>query len=107
VALECDGDRYHGVDQIPEDMARQSVLERAGWKFVRVRGTRHYRDPDATMKWVFTELERLNVRPARDRDAEHRDGSAEFHDATMQRAWEIMRQQEWTDDRSLSRSVAS
>ena len=27
VAVECDGDRYHGYEQIPEDMARQAVLE--------------------------------------------------------------------------------
>ena len=30
VALECDGDRFHPADQIPEDIARQAVLERAG-----------------------------------------------------------------------------
>src|SRR5262249_34551182 len=105
VALECDGDRYHGVDQIPEDMARQSVLERAGWRFIRVRGTRYYRDPDATMTWLFAELERLSVRPPRDSEGEHRDGSVEFQDAVMRRAWEIMREHEWIDDRSHSHRI--
>ena len=31
VAVECDGDRYHGFDNIIDDMNRQAVLERAGW----------------------------------------------------------------------------
>jgi very-short-patch-repair endonuclease len=97
VALECDGDRYHGVDEIPEDMARQSVLERAGWRFIRVRGTRFYRDPDAAMKWVFAELKRLGVRPGVEDDAHDGNGFAEFHDAVMHRAWEIMREQEWVE----------
>lgn len=63
VAVECDGDRYHGVDKIPADMARQAVLERAGWKFIRIRGSRFYRDPEETMQWVFAELKRYKVEP--------------------------------------------
>lgn len=35
LALECDGDEYHGPDRWPRDMARQRVLERAGWTFWR------------------------------------------------------------------------
>jgi very-short-patch-repair endonuclease len=56
VALECDGDRFHGVDEIPLDMARQAVLERAGWRFIRIRGTRFYRDPERTMAGVVETL---------------------------------------------------
>jgi very-short-patch-repair endonuclease len=95
VALECDGDRTHGVEHIPEDMARQSVLERAGWRFIRVRGTRFYRDPDSTMDWVFGELRRLGVRPGLEGDPPQLSGYVEFHDAVMRRAWDIMREQEW------------
>jgi very-short-patch-repair endonuclease len=35
LAVECDGDRYHGPDKWADDIARQRVLERAGWVFWR------------------------------------------------------------------------
>jgi very-short-patch-repair endonuclease len=35
LAVECDGDRFHGAEQWADDMARQRVLERAGWTFWR------------------------------------------------------------------------
>jgi len=35
LAIECDGDRYHGPDRWEDDMRRQRILERAGWHFWR------------------------------------------------------------------------
>lgn len=35
LAVECDGDRYHGPDKWADDMQRQRILERAGWVFWR------------------------------------------------------------------------
>lgn len=35
LAVECDGDSFHGPEQWPADVARQRALERAGWKFWR------------------------------------------------------------------------
>jgi very-short-patch-repair endonuclease len=35
LAVECDGDKYHGPDKWSDDMQRQRVLERAGWTFWR------------------------------------------------------------------------
>lgn len=35
LAIECDGDEFHGPDRWPHDLARQRVLERAGWTFWR------------------------------------------------------------------------
>ena len=35
LAIECDGDRYHGPAQWDSDMRRQRILERAGWQFWR------------------------------------------------------------------------
>jgi len=35
LAVECDGDRYHGPEKWIADMDRQRVLERAGWSFWR------------------------------------------------------------------------
>ena len=42
VAVECDGDRYHGAAQLEQDIERQLILERAGWEFFRIRWS-HYR----------------------------------------------------------------
>lgn len=35
LAVECDGDRYHGPDRWFDDIQRQRILERAGWSFWR------------------------------------------------------------------------
>lgn len=35
LAVECDGDEFHGPDRWAADMNRQRVLERAGWTFWR------------------------------------------------------------------------
>ena len=45
LAVECDGDQWHGADRYEQDIARQRDLERAGWLFVRIRGGEFYRDP--------------------------------------------------------------
>ena len=35
LAVECDGDRWHPIEKLSDDMARQAILERLGWQFVR------------------------------------------------------------------------
>jgi len=42
IAIECDGDESHGVEQYQHDLARQKVLERCGWQFFRIRGSEYY-----------------------------------------------------------------
>ena len=42
IAVECDGDKWHGPEQYENDMMRQKVLERVGWPFFRVRGYEYY-----------------------------------------------------------------
>ena len=95
VAIECDGDRYHGVEQIPADMARQAILERAGWRFVRIRGTRFFRDPDGTMAWVRGELDRLGISPTTTVPDSQTLAGTELRESIERRAWEFMREQEW------------
>lgn len=63
IALECDGDHWHGPDRYEHDMARQRDLERAGWQFVRIRGGDFYRDPESAMQPVWSELDRLGIHP--------------------------------------------
>jgi very-short-patch-repair endonuclease len=63
VAIECDGDRFHPPEKIPEDMERQAILERLGWRFIRIRGSDYFRDRDSTMDKVFARVEELGVKP--------------------------------------------
>jgi very-short-patch-repair endonuclease len=97
VALECDGDRFHPPEQIPADLARQAVLERAGWRFIRLRGTRFYRDPDGSMDWVFEELARLDIRPmgAAAAGPPSSSGGETLRDEVVRQAWDIMHRQGW------------
>ena len=64
VALECDGDRYHSSDEaIRNDMERQAILERNGWRFIRIRGGEYFRDPEKTIERVCAELKERGVEP--------------------------------------------
>ena len=61
LAVECDGDRWHGPDVWHRDRARQQVLERAHWTFERIRGSAFYRDPDAALLPLWRRLSSLGV----------------------------------------------
>lgn len=69
IAIECDGERWHsGAEKIHEDLERQTILERLGWRFVRIRGSEYYRDKKRTLERVVKQLDSLGVN--RDRDVE-------------------------------------
>jgi very-short-patch-repair endonuclease len=61
LAIECDGDRYYPLEKLPEAMDRQSVLERMGWIFTRIRSSEFLRNPARAMKPVFEKLQRLEI----------------------------------------------
>lgn len=61
LAVECDGERYHGPEKLQDDMARQAILERLGWQFVRVRGSVFFRDEERAMRPVFQRLDELGI----------------------------------------------
>jgi very-short-patch-repair endonuclease len=63
LAVECDGDIWHGSDRWEDDSVRQRRLERADWRFARIRGSDFYRDPDAALQVVWRECERLGIEP--------------------------------------------
>jgi hypothetical protein len=43
VAIECDGDIWHGAEQYQNDLMRQKVIERCkGPQFIRIRGGEYY-----------------------------------------------------------------
>ena len=60
LAIECDGDTWHGPEQYAKDLARQRDLERCGWTFFRVRESAYYLDPDDALSELWPQLEALN-----------------------------------------------
>jgi very-short-patch-repair endonuclease len=62
LAIECDGDRYHGPEAFAADLRRQAILERVGHcVFVRLRASRFHRDPDAAMQPIWDRAEELGI----------------------------------------------
>jgi very-short-patch-repair endonuclease len=84
LAVECDGDRYHGPEQWRQDMRRQRVLERVGWRFWRSFASSYYRDTDAVMDDLVSMLTRLGIEPA-----VNAQGSAQPHHYTEHRIAEM------------------
>ena len=63
LAVECDGDRFHGPGQWSDDMARQRVLERAGWTFWRCFASSFARRRAEVLDDLFTTLANLGIEP--------------------------------------------
>ena len=61
LAVECDGDRWHGPDVWHKDRARQQVLERANWTFERIRGSAFYRDAENALIPLWQRLTELGI----------------------------------------------
>lgn len=63
LAVECDGDRYHGPEKWADDMRRQRVLERVGWTFWRCFGSNWSLNRRAVFDDLLQTLERSGIRP--------------------------------------------
>lgn len=63
LAIECDGDKYHGPEQWRDDMQRQRVLERAGWTFWRCFGSSFVRRRQEVLDDLFSTLANLGIEP--------------------------------------------
>lgn len=63
LAIECDGDRFHGPGQWQDDMVRQRVLERAGWTFWRCFASSFVRRREAVLADLMQVLQSLGVEP--------------------------------------------
>ncbi|WP_209121231.1 DUF559 domain-containing protein [Alkalihalobacillus sp. BA299] len=61
LAVECDGERWHGPEKFEEDMQRQESLERSGWKFWRVRGREFYFDREKAMESLWQTLDDMGI----------------------------------------------
>ena len=64
LAIECDGDRYHGPEQWDADMRRQRILERAGWRFWRCFASTFVLHKEQVMAELIDTLTELGIHPS-------------------------------------------
>ena len=63
LAVECDGEYHHGVDQYEKDMERQRQLERCGWEFFRVRESAFRANKETALERLWPMLEERGIIP--------------------------------------------
>lgn len=63
LAIECDGDRFHGPGQWADDMSRQRVLERAGWTFWRCFASSFVRRREEVIQDLLGTMASLGIEP--------------------------------------------
>lgn len=89
LAVECDGERWHGPDKLLEDMERQAILERLGWRFARIRGSLFFRDAERAMDDVFQQLDEIGITPESSDLVQPEVVESELIDRVKRRAEEI------------------
>lgn len=97
LAVECDGEKCHPLSKLPEDMRRQAVLERLGWRFIRIRGSKFFRNPDQAMAPVLERLNSLGIGPVGRDSSENgpRTAGDDLKDRVVRRAEELRK--EWEE----------
>jgi len=63
LAIECDGDEFHGPDRWQHDMNRQRILERAGWVFWRCFASTWTLRKDEVLLELRQRLEAMGIDP--------------------------------------------
>ena len=61
LAIECDGDHWHGLDKYEDDMRRQRQLERCGWEFFRIRESAFYSNKNNALDGLWQALEDRDI----------------------------------------------
>jgi very-short-patch-repair endonuclease len=63
LAVELDGDRYHGPEKWAEDQHRQRAMERIGWVFWRCWGSHWLSNRQGSLDDLLATLARLGIEP--------------------------------------------
>jgi very-short-patch-repair endonuclease len=63
LAIELDGDKYHGPERWMEDAQRQRNLERVGWRFWRCWGSSYLMDPEGCRDDLKQTLTSMDIEP--------------------------------------------
>ena len=71
LAVECDGDHWHGAERYEADMERQRQLERCGWEFFRVRESAFYANRKEALQPLWGILDERSISPQRRQNEAH------------------------------------
>ncbi|OGH35695.1 MAG: hypothetical protein A2958_01400 [Candidatus Levybacteria bacterium RIFCSPLOWO2_01_FULL_38_13] len=63
LAVECDGDQYHTLENWEEDQVREKQLRRAGWEFWRVTGSAFYLHKEKSLDSLWEKLNEMGIKP--------------------------------------------
>lgn len=84
LAIECDGDRYHGPDRWLADSRRQRVLERAGWTFWRCFASAFKLKRSECLQDLVQTLSGMGVLPISGLCAMHPVGTSSYREITAE-----------------------
>lgn len=80
-------------------MERQGILERIGWRFIRIRGSEYYRDPNRTIEQVKQDLTDFGIYPETMIETSIEQNSYELLERIKTRAAQIL--DGWHDDSDI------
>ena len=63
LAIELDGDEFHGADRWQHDMSRQRILERTGWQFWRCFASTWLLQKDEVLSELLALLKTMGIEP--------------------------------------------
>lgn len=63
LAVECDGDAWHGIEEYTADMERQRKLERCNWRFFRIRESVYRASPENALEPLWSILNSMGILP--------------------------------------------
>jgi very-short-patch-repair endonuclease len=63
LAVECDGDQYHTLENFEADQSRERQLRRAGWEFWRVTGSAFYRHKEKALDSLWKKMDEMGIKP--------------------------------------------
>ncbi len=75
IAIECDGDKWHGPEQFEAAHMRQRTLERCGWQFFRIAGHEYYTNREQALEPLW------RLMPSQDDDDEEEEEENKDPDA--------------------------
>jgi very-short-patch-repair endonuclease len=110
LAVELDGEKFHPPSQLPADMERQAMLERAGWRFIRIRGSEFFRDEESALAPLYKKLQQFGITPG-SAESVNPPANDELVERVRRRAYQIRQQWQETgkedDNSQLKGSVTS
>ena len=54
---------HSSEEKIRKDMERQTILERLGWQFIRIRGSEFYKNKNKAIEYIIQQLNEYNIYP--------------------------------------------